>query len=219
MKNRNTLLIVTSILFLSSCVVKSLNPFYTKKSISFDERFIGEWTDSKKGTWVVIPFKDEITKENPIEKMKNEDIQLYNEYKNSYYIQRNYQGEEALFIATPFNINNQTFLDFYPLEYQDDINNLLQKHLIYTHSLVKYDVTESGEIDIKWLDEKKVESLFKNKKIKIEHKKIGVLKEKFLLTASSKELNKFIEKYTKSKDEDKWDTSTKYTLTKTSDAE
>jgi len=219
MKNRNTLLIAACILFLSSCVVKSLNPFYTKKSISFDERFIGEWTDSKKGTWVIIPFKDEITKENPIEKMKNEDIQLYNEYKNSYYIQRNYQGEEALFIATPFNINNQTFLDFYPLEYQDDINNLLQKHLIYTHSLVKYDVTESGEIEIKWLDEKKVESLFKNKKIKIEHKKIGVLKEKFLLTASSKELNKFIEKYTKSKDQDKWDTSTKYTLTKTSDAE
>lgn len=219
MKNRNTLLIAACILFLSSCVVKSLNPFYTKKSISFDERFIGEWTDSKKGSWVVIPFKDEITKENPIEKMKNEDILLYNEYKNSYYIQRNYQGEEALFIATPFNINNQTFLDFYPLEYQDDINNLLQKHLIYTHSLVKYDVTESGEIEIKWLDEKKVESLFKNKKIKIEHKKIGVLKEKFLLTASSKELNKFIEKYTKSKDQDKWDTSTKYTLTKTSDAE
>lgn len=219
MKNRKTLLIATCILFLSSCVVKSLNPFYTKKSISFDQRFVGEWTDSKKGTWTVIPFKDEITKENPIEKMKNEDIQLYNEYKNSYYIQRNYQGEKALFIATPFNINNQTFLDFYPLEYQDDINNLLQKHLIYTHSLVKYDVTESGEIEIKWLDEKKVESLFKNKKIKIEHKRIGVLKENFLLTASSKELNKFIEKYTKSKDENKWDTSTKYTLTKTSDAE
>ena len=35
----------------------------------------------------------------------------------------------------------------------------------------------------------------------------------------TKELNKFIEKYTKSKDENKWDTSTKYTLTKTSDAE
>ncbi len=219
MKNRNNLLIVTCILFLSSCVVKSLNPFYTKKSISFDQRFVGEWTDYKKGNWTVIPFKDEFTKENPIEKMKNEDIQLYNEYKNSYYIQRNYQGEEALFIATPFNVNNQTFLDFYPLEYQDDINNLLQKHLIYTHSLVKYDVTESGEIEIKWLDEKKVESLFKNKKIKIEHKRIGVLKENFLLTASSKELNKFIEKYTKSKDENKWDTSTKYTLTKTSDAE
>ena len=219
MKNRKTLLIATCILFLSSCVVKSLNPFYTKKTISFDERFVGTWTDSKKGNWTVIPFKDEITKENPIEKMKNEDIQLYNEYKNSYYIQRNYQGEEALFIATPFNVNNQTFLDFYPLEYQDDINNLLQKHLIYTHSLVKYDVSESGEIEIKWLDEKKVESLFKNKKIKIEHKRIGVLKENFLLTASSKELNKFIEKYTKSKDENKWDTSTKYTLTKTSDAE
>ena len=40
-----------------------------------------------------------------------EDLQLYKEYKNSYYIQREFKGEEALFIATPFNVNNQTFLE------------------------------------------------------------------------------------------------------------
>ncbi len=219
MKIRNSILFAIGILVLSSCVVKSLNPFYTKKSISYDDRFVGKWIDSKKGIWKVLRFRDEITKNNPVEKMKKDDLQLYAAYKNSYYIQRQYKGEEALFLVTPFKINKQTFLDFYPLEYQDDINNLLESHLIYTHSLVKYDVQKNGEIDIRWLDEDKIEALFKEKKIKIQHKKVGTLKNKYLLTATSNELEKFIEKYMNSKDKNKWDTSTKFTLTKTSDTE
>lgn len=219
MKIKNVILVSTCMLFLSSCVVKSLNPFYTKKSISFDERFIGKWTDSKKGIWNVVPFKDEITKETPLKKMKEEDLKMYKEYKNSYYIQRTYKGQESLFIVTPFKINGQTFLDFYPLEYQDEIENLLESHLIYTHSLVKYDIQKNGEIKIRWLDEDKIQELFKKKKIKIKHTKIGALKNKYLLTAPSKELEKFVEKYVDSKDEEKWDTSTKFTLTKTNDTE
>lgn len=238
MKIRKTILYITCILLLSSCVIKSLNPFYTKKSISFDKRFIGKWVDSKKGVWNVIKFEtvlfaDSNTNWDSIytkgnlnvkidiskKELSKEDKTLYKNYKNSYYIQRKFKGEEALFLATPFIINNQTFLDFYPLEYQDDINNLLESHLIYTHSLVKYDVQENGEIEVRWLDEDKIEALFKEKKIKIKHIKVGTLRDKYLLTASSKELEKFIEKYMKSKDEDKWDTSTKYTLTKASDTE
>jgi len=219
MKIRNTFLGITCILFLSSCVVKSLNPFYTKKSISFDERFIGKWTDTSKGVWTFISVKDQMKKENPLKKMKKKESQLYSEYKNSYYIQRKHKGEESLFLATPFKINNQTFLDFYPLEHQNDIGNLLESHLIYTHSLVKYDVNNKGEIEIRWLDEDKIEALFKEKKIKMKHTKVGPLKDKYLLTASSTELEKFIEKYMNSEDEDKWKTSTKYTLSKTSDTE
>lgn len=215
MKIKNTILVITSIFLLSSCVVKSLNPFYTKETISFDKRFIGDWIDSKKGKWKVVSFKDEITKENPVEKMKADDLKLLEEFKNSYYIQRVYKGRETLFIVTPFKINNQTFLDFYPLEYQDDIDNLLESHLVYTHSLVKYDVQKNGEIKVKWLDEDKVQKLFEQKKIKIKHKRIGVLKDKYMLTASSKELQKFIKKYMASNDSEKWDTSTKFTLSKT----
>ena len=151
--------------------------------------------------------------------MKPDDLKLYKEYKNSYYIQRKFKGQESLFLVTPFIVNNQTFLDFYPLEYQDEIDDLLESHIIYTHSLVKYDVLKNGKIDVKWLDEDKINALFKEKKIKIKHKMVGTLNENYLLTASSKELEKFVEKYMNSKDEDKWDTSTKYTLTKTSDTE
>ncbi len=215
MKIKNTILVIASILLFSSCVVKSLNPFYTKETISFDKRFIGDWIDSKNGKWKVVAFKEEMVKENPIEKMKADDLKLLKEFKNSYYIHREYKGQESLFIVTPFKVNNQTFLDFFPVGYQDNIDNLLESHIVYTHSLVKYDVKKNGKIEVRWLDEDKVDALFNEKKIKIKHKNIGLINDKYLLTASSKELQKFIEKYMASSDSKKWDTSTKFTLSKT----
>ncbi len=214
MKIKNVIL-GTCFILLSSCVVKSLNPFYTKETISFDKKFIGEWKDSKKGTWKIVSFKNEMTKESPLKKIKKDELKIYDEYKNSYYVQRIYNDKEVSFIATPFKINNQTFLDFFPLEYQGDVDNLLENHSIYTHSLVKYDIQKNGNIEVKWLDEDKVEELFKQKKIKIKHQTIGMLNDKYLLTASSKELQKFLEKYMASNDAEKWETSTKYTLSRT----
>ena len=70
------------------------------------------------------------------------------------------------------------------------------------------DVQKNGEIEIKWLDEDKIQELFEQKKIKIKHETIGVMKDKYLLTASSKELQKFITKYMASSDSEKWKTST-----------
>lgn len=206
--------LATLFLIFSSCVVKSLHPFYTKKTISFDKNLLGEWNDSKKGTWKIVSFKDEMTKENPLSEMKNDDLKIYAEYQHSFYIQRTHENRKVLFIATPFKINNQTFLDFFPLDHQEDVDDLLQSHSIYSHSLVKYDVQKNGEIEIKWLDENKIEALFKEKKIKIKHETLGLLNDKYLLTAKSEELQKFIEKYMSSKDEEKWETSTKFTLTK-----
>lgn len=212
MKTRNIILTLTTIILLSSCVVKSLNPFFTKNSISFDNRFLGKWQDKSKGIWEVTSTKEEMSKENPEKERTKEELKMYEIYKDSYIVYREYKGEETIFIATPFKIKGQTFLDFYPIDHQDGIDNLLESHVIYTHSLVKYDIKKNGDIEIRWLDEDKVEKLFKQKKIKIKHKKVGLLEKKYLLTASSKELEKFIEKYMNSNDDDKWKTSTKYTL-------
>ncbi|GAB7255704.1 hypothetical protein [uncultured Polaribacter sp.] len=232
MKTRN-LIIALSLLMFTSCVVKSLNPFYTKETISFDENFIGEWEDSKKGNWKVIKFENvflsnakknwepkfvngyldnkvEISKKN----LSKEDKKLYAVYKDSYYILRENKNKKVAFIATPFKINNQTFLDFIPIDIQDNIDNLLESHTIYTHSLVKYDLRNNGEIEVRWLDEDKVEALFKEKKIKIKHEKIGIIDDKYLLTAKPEELQRFIKKYMASNDSEKWETSTKFTLSR-----
>lgn len=233
MKTKNLIFAICLLLF-TSCVVKSLHPFYTKETIYFDENFIGEWQDKKEGNWRVIRFGNMLFADNETnfdslftkgnldfkikirrKELTKEDKKLYSKYKNSYYIQREYKDKKIVFVATPFKINNQTFLDFLPLEHQDDIDNLLESHSIYTHSLVKYDIKKNGEVEIKWLDEDKIEELFKQKNIKIKHEIVGVLDSKYLLTASSLELQKFIKKYMASNDDEKWNTSTKFTLTKT----
>jgi hypothetical protein len=233
MKAKNLIFAICILLF-TSCVVKSLHPFYTKKTISFDKNFIGEWKDDDDGKWKIVPFidiflegnktstKDTIEKKgsNKIKaeitkkELSKEDKKIYDKYEYSYYIERKYKGKEVIFLATPFKINDQTFLDFLPFDNQEKVNNLLESHSIYTHSLVKYDVQENREIKIKWLDENKVEKLFEDKKIKIKHEKIGLLDEKYLLTAKSEELQKFIKKYISSNDDEKWKTSTKFTLSK-----
>ena len=76
------------------------------------------------------------------------------------------------------------------------------------------DIETDNEVSIKWLDQDKIEALLKENKIKIKHEKVG-FGETILLTASSEELVKFIEKYMSSEDEDKWKTDVEVNLKRT----
>ena len=87
-------------------------------------------------------------------------------------------------------------------------------HLFNTHTLAKLDIDSDNEINIKWLSSKKLETLLDENKIKIKHEKVG-FDETVLLTASSEELVKFIEKYMASEDEDKWKTDIEANLKRT----
>jgi hypothetical protein len=84
-------------------------------------------------------------------------------------------------------------------------------HLVNTHSLAKLDINSKDSASIKWLDEDKLKALLDGDKIKIKHEKVG-FDETVLLTASSEELVKFIEKYMNSEDEDKWKTDMNFDL-------
>lgn len=211
------LIILASFLIFSSCIVKSLHPFYTQKTLSFDASFIGKWKDNKNGEWTVIPFKKAFLKttKKTVSELDKEDSIIYHTYKKGYYVKYITNNKRTVFIVMPFKINKQLFLDFIPFEGQNDgINTLQYRHIVYTHSLVKYDVLPQEKISIKWLTEKKITAFFEEKRIKLKHEKIGMINDGFLLTASSEELQKFIKKYMNSTDETKWKTSTKFTLTK-----
>ena len=233
MKNRSFILLLSVVLF-SSCCVKSLHPFYTKETVSYNENLIGTWEDNQGAVWEIIPFKNEFFKEHSKSEQVNdmkiettvkinkpekeediEDYELYNEYKNGYYIKRTKKGKEAAFFANPFKIKGQYFLDFTPLMVDINAESLIENHLVSTHSLVKFDVAEDKSVQLSWLDESRLKELFKEKKIKIEHEKTGVDKSGILLTAKPEELQKFIKKYMASKNQDKWKSDTKFTLTKT----
>lgn len=204
-------------LLLSSCVVKSLHAFYTKDILYFEPKFVGNWADSDKGFWEVLPFAEVLLKENhkkSIADLEGDDLKAYNNYKDGYVVYFEKDSTKTTFLAMPFKINDQVFLDFTPIEdreIDESKNDLYKMHLINTHSLAKLDMDGKDQASIKWLDQDKLEALLKADKIKIKYEKAG-FDETILLTASSEELVKFIEKYINSEDEDKWKTDIHYSL-------
>ncbi len=204
-------------LLLNSCVVKSLFPFYTNSSIYFEKKFIGTWKDTDNGKWEVLLFQEVILKENKKNKpteLDDDQFRIYNKYKNGYVVYFEKDSTKSSFLAMPFKINNQLFLDFTPIE-DDEIeglkNDLYKMHLIGVHTLAKFDITSKNEMRIKWFSSKKLAQLLNEDKIKIKHEEVGFT-ETTLLTASSEELEKFIKKYMDSKDQDKWKTDVEANL-------
>jgi len=211
------LILTLGFLVFNSCVVKSLFPFYTDSSIYFEKRFIGTWVDTENAKWEVLLFQDVILKENNKNKaseLDEDQFRIYNKYKNSYVVYFEKDNTKSSFLAMPFKINDQLFLDFTPIEdkeIEETKNDLYKIHLIGTHTLAKVDVINNNKVDINWFSSEKLEELFEQDKIKIKHEKVG-FSETILLTASSEELEKFIKKYMDSKDEGKWKTDVEFNL-------
>lgn len=211
------LIFIIGFFLLSSCIVKSLHPFYTKDILFFEQKFVGQWIDNEKSLWNVTPFQESFLKEshkNNASELSEEDLKLYSTYKDGYLVYYEKDSTKATFLAMPFKINNQLFLDFTPIENSEMEllkNNLYKMHLINTHTLVKLDIKSNESANIRWLSEDKLKALFEENRIKIKHEKVG-FDETVVLTASSEELVKFIEKFMASKDQDKWKTDIKFDL-------
>ena len=212
-------LVLILALLLSSCVVKSLHAFYTQDILYFEQKFIGDWLDADNAHWSVKPFKEVVLEENHINnfsELPQDQLKMYHNYKDGYVVYLEKDSTKSTFLAMPFKVNNQLFLDFTPIEDQESEkthNDLYQMHLIKTHTLAKFDINSDNDINIKWLSSKKLEALLDDNKIKIKHEKVG-FDETVLLTASSEELVKFIEKYMDSEDEEKWKTDVEVNLKK-----
>ena len=206
-------------LLLSSCVVKSLHAFYTKDILFYEPKLIGNWIDSEKSNWSIEPFKEVMLKESnkDLSQLDNDELKMYNNYKDGYVMVFEKDSiTKSTFLAMPFKINEQLFLDFTPIEdreMSETKNDLYKMHLINTHSLAKLDINSENSANIKWLDEDKLKALLDENRIKIQHEDVG-FDGTTLLTASSEELVKFIEKYMASEDEDKWKTDVEVNLTR-----
>ena len=102
-------------------------------------------------------------------------------------------------------VDQHLFLDFTPFEYEDSsLNGLAAQHLLKTHSVTHVDFQKDGTVKLKWLDESVVKRLIDQKKIRIKHEQTGI-DEDLVLTASSEELYRFLQKFMASDIEDKWD--------------
>ena len=141
------------------------------------------------------------------------EVEDYNKIKEGYFVITKQKDEVAIFLAMPFKIKNQLFLDFTPFTSSCKCGvSLVDSHKIDTHSLVKLDILNDNSVSLTWFSSVKMKDLIENHKINIKHKKND---SEYLLTASPEELQKFRTKYMDSKDSDKWKTDVSYNLERT----
>ena len=213
MKTRSLILLCCLAIF-SSCIVKSIQPFYIAGSTEYQEYLVGDWIDNKKASWTVVSFMQMFLEENKDwSKVSEEDKAAYEKYKDGYLITYTKKDSESVFMAMPFKIDEQLFMDFIPFDYEDINNDLVSQHLLRTHSVAKIDKLENDKLNITWLDEGRLTDLFEKDQLKLKYEIVGI-DETFVLTATSEELYAFLKKYMKADIENKWDSSEKFTLTK-----
>ncbi|NRA93790.1 MAG: hypothetical protein HRU26_14135 [Psychroserpens sp.] len=212
MKTR-LILLSLSILLFSSCIVKSIQPFYISGQQKFNDVLLGNWTDHKKGEWEFVSFKTEWEKENqdPTKLMK-EDREAFEIYKESYVVKYVKKEVEAFFIAMPFKVGDQLYMDFTPFEYDSsDLNGLAAQHLLKTHSAVIIEKKDDDSVNLKWISEEALNYLLHENRLRIKHEKTGIDQD-FVLTANSDELYKFLERFNTMEFDKKWDNDVIYKL-------
>jgi len=210
---KKSFILVGLALLLSSCIIKSIQPFYTVDSQFFDDRLEGEYLTKSKKSWKFLSFKKEWEKENKDQtKLTKDDYIEFERYKNAYYVEYKHKDNEAYFIAMPFKVDEHLFLNFTPFYYEDSgSNDMVAQHLLKTHSAAKVDFNKDGSVKLSWISESVIKRLFNEQKIRLKHEKVGV-DEDLVLTASSDELYSFLRKFMKSDFENKWDNDDIITL-------
>lgn len=212
MKAKITLLLLCIVLA-SSCVVKSIQPFYVKKQLTFNKALLGKWIDHDRNSWEILSFKAEWTKNNQdSSKILEEDVKAYENYREGYIVSYTRSGKNAQFIGMPFMVDNHLFIDMTPLEYNvDGLNSLVTQHMLKTHSAAYVQTNSDGSVTLKWLSNSVMKRIIDEGKVRIKHELAGI-DEDLILTASSEELHQFLRKFMATEMEDKWESEDVYSL-------
>ena len=180
-------LVLTSTLF-SACLLKSFNPFFHNKDVSFNKELVGKWIDQDSSVWKFekyAPHKLGLTTPEKIRKI----------YKMSYFEKG---GEESRFHATLFSLDGKTYLDILPDIDMLEGRDLYTLHILPVHSLARIEISNSTKVLIKWYNEDWINELIENKEASITHQRLYTSKDDngtLVLSASTDELQNFIRKY------------------------
>jgi hypothetical protein len=167
MKNRYLGMVLGFGFILAGCI-PSLQPLYTEKDLIFDPSLVGAWSDSKE-TWLY---------EKDGEKA----------YRLTY---TDADGKKGEFQAHLLKLGDWKFLDLYPDEAglkSDNRNDFYNFHYVPVHTFFKISqispVLQMSVLKGEWLEE-----LLKADPKAIRHEEV---KDRVVLTASTKELQAFV---------------------------
>ncbi|MCK4922543.1 MAG: hypothetical protein KAS71_15930 [Bacteroidales bacterium] len=185
---KNKLIILTAILSLiiSSCIVRSIHPFYKDSDVVFKSELLGTWLDSDSSKWV---FSQRIYQESFLGPEKKD-----NSYEVVYYEEGN---DTSYFYVHLFMLKGEYYLDFFPDEDDNIGDKFASFHFFPTHSIARIKLVGDENLSLFWYDEGWLGNLFEENRVKISHEYINPSGnyEQYILTAETSELQKFIVKY------------------------
>ncbi|MDD5135229.1 MAG: hypothetical protein PHP01_07455 [Phycisphaerae bacterium] len=155
---------------LGGCV-PSVHPLFDANETIFDANLVGQWSDpNSKDLWTFTGVNDKVY--------------------NLTYIDPD--GQSGNFIATLGNIAGNRYLNIFPEAPKLTQNDYYKSHLISANSFIKVKTTGDG-LTAQILAPDKVKKLLEEKPAILKHEFIG--DNGLLLTAPTKELQKFLQKY------------------------
>lgn len=185
MKTRNFLIGLILILFFSGCVVYSFYPLYTEKDLFANDLLTGNWIDNDSTSWS-FEHAQIGNKENA--KIDSAAYVLMVKDKDD---------KESQFSVHIIKLGGHYFIDFYLEDfYGNQEIDLASFHIVPVHTFAKIEISKN-KLQINWFDQNWLEKLIKENKIRIRHEYNG---DYILLTASPKDLQKFVTKYVDSED-------------------
>jgi hypothetical protein len=185
MKKINLIILIVVMAGIQSCTIFSLHPLYEESDLLEDPQLPGLWQDTEDG--------DEYVSFEKLEDKK---------YLFRYMEEQGKDGDQVILDTVSFKtgllkIGDHFFLDLYPFyEGNRDKEYYLFRNFVPTHSFLKIEWQE-GRMTLYMFDYERLKNLFEQNRIRIKHEMVD---DYIVITASTPDLQRFIQKYADDKD-------------------
>ena len=187
MKTR-TLILIGMLAALATSCIPSLFPLYTIEDLVTDDRIVGTWDTGENGLWVIERL--DYTPNNDFFSPNWSEPEKKKSYKLEVTEVSGGDTLEAEFLMHMLVLDGQHYLNFYPADFELD-HDFLSWHMVAVNNFSKVWITEDS-ISLGFFDPSNLEELIDENRVKISHIRHD---NGILLTARTKELQKFVIKY------------------------
>ena len=202
-KLRLIILFFIASLFFTGCFLQTVHPLVEPENSILIPGLEGRWFDDDT-RWTFINDISRFPELSPVfegDPEQEEDSEFKNAYLVLYENLEDVNSDTALFVGSVTKLNGFYFLDLELWaksldELENTENTFVDSHLFPVHTISKIRVDDEG-LKLEFFKSSFIKELITSNRVRIKHEKV---KDDILITASTEELQKFVEKYADDKE-------------------
>jgi hypothetical protein len=182
--------VIVLLVWLTGCGVPSVHPLYEPEDLIINESLTGTWEkDDGKTTWEVASLAW-LSEQWALDTDRHEDLEFLFELDslglgNGYIIQQR-GNDDYVYVAGLVELGGNNYLDLYKLDFNTDVFSFP------VHIFMKVSYNDD-RIEMHMFSEEWLRELIRNRQVRIRYEESFM--GEFLLTAPTRDLKKFVEKY------------------------